>query len=642
MWTSADLAVAAAARPEAVAHLGLRTTSPVVAEALGLAATGGLLTASELLERLGGSAADGTGSAGLTTALGEAVTAPPVAAGLALLWCGRGDEAPLRAGAALYRWLAATGELAALHPVHHHAAGQGLYLAGEHDALRQLLPELGKMPDDVRHYLETDLAHPRPGAQDQQAHRRWEALLSARFVEHGLSPLAVGPQGHSPHLFDHLRGTVAPGRVHGPLVTVVIPCFRPDEGLFTSVASIAGQTYADLEIVLVDDASGPEHRELIAAAADLDPRARVLTLEQNGGSYLARRAALAASTGALVTTQDADDWSHPERMEQQVALLHEHPEAPASRSQAVRAKDDLTHQWFGYRALRANASSLMVRREVLETCGSFLPIRKSADSEYAERVQHLLAKVADTRTPLAVTRLRTGSLSRGDFSYQWSHPDRIAFRGTYRAWHRSLRASGATDVPPYAMPEVPQAFGRGIPQAVTLPTEVDVCLLGDFSDPPASGGRRSRRRLLDRLSGRRVGLWHVERPRALTRARPEMHPGWFDLVVATPDLHLVTRTQHCRVGTVVVLDPSALLLSTAQATTVHADRVEVVLDEAALAPSPSGLPPDLLGVSDACHDWWGLRPTWVTGPDAPAEESRLRDTLPGLPVEPGLLAARHA
>ena len=48
--------------------------------------------------------------------------------------------------------------------------------------------------------------------------------------------------------------------------------------------SIISQTWADLEIVIVDDASGPEHADLFAEAAALDPRARVLTMPRNGGA----------------------------------------------------------------------------------------------------------------------------------------------------------------------------------------------------------------------------------------------------------------------------------------------------------------------------------------------------------------------
>lgn len=621
LWTTAELAWTAHERPDAVATLGLRTTSGHAADALALAATAGRFTAEEL-------------RADLPRCLDRAVTDPEALAGLALLWSALGPPQTLAAGASAYRWLHGRGELpAAVH--HHQGAAQAAFLAGRPQDVRAMLPSLDLLPPVVRHYLDVDLAHPLLTAGADPV--AWQQLLSAPFVEQGLAPVTVAQDSTWEHLFDRLRAR-APRTVHGPLVTVVIPCWRPDEGLLTSVASITGQTYADLEIVLVDDASGPGYEDLFAQACG-DERVRLLRMPINGGSYLARRAAIAEAAGSLVTTQDADDWSHPERIERQVAALQDHPAAPASRSLAVRAKDDLTHQWFGYPAVRDNASSLMVRRSVMDRVGTFLPIRKSADSEYAERLAHLVGPVVDTGTPLAVTRLRTGSLSRGDFSYQWHHPDRVVFRGAYRAWHRAL-AAGTSRPTDADMPQVPVPFARGPAQVPTPPPELALCLVGDLSAAPGQhpwaddllGGQRSAAGL-----PAAVGLWHLESPLARTRSRREMHPGWFDLLTARDDLHVLTRTHPCRVGTLVVLDPSVLLLAQAQPTAVRAEEVLLGLDERSLTPGPSGLPTDVLGAAQAVRDWFGVPPRWVAGPGA--QVGAILEAVPGLDVEPWPFAA---
>lgn len=611
LWTAAGLARRAREHALAVAQLGLRTRHPAAGDALALAASGGRLVATEL-------------ATALDDGLREVSDAEALAA-LALLWSADREGVRQSSGARAYRWLL---EQARLPPsrVHHQAAGQALYLAGQFEVLRAWLPTLDRLPDVVRDDLTADLAHPAlsaaPGQPAPEA--TWLELLSRRFYRAGLTPLRLHPETTG-HLFDRLGALPPPAAPGGPLVTVIIPAYQPDEGLVNSVASITAQSYPDLEIIIVDDASGPAYADLFERVAATDERIRVLTMARNGGSYLGRRAAIQQSRGDLITTQDADDWSHPQRIEHQVAILADQPAAPASRSLAVRAKDDLTHQWFGYPSVRPNASSLMVRREVMDRLGTFLPIRKGADSEYAERLVALAAPIADTGTPLGITRLRVGSLSRADFSFQWHHPDRVVFRGSYRAWHRSLRL-GSRRPTDEQMPEVPAAFTRGLERVPVPPREYAVILLADLSGPPAGAAHAA----VTRPSAGPIGLWHVESPSATRPGRAEMHPDWFDLALERSDVHVVSRTEQVHTRAVLVLDLPALTLASAQPATVSTDQVLLALSGDLAVPGPGTMPVDLLGAADAAARWWGRPPRWTLAPGA--DETEVREAFPGLTI----------
>lgn len=690
------------AAPVALAHVALRTKSEAALEALASLATGGRHTAAQVV---------------LTP--GAAMGPPEHVAALALALAGRAsDEEELAAGASLYEHVWHQGALPTLSGVHHQGLGQSCFLAGRDALLRQALPDLTRLHPQVRHYLETDLAgrerlrpdaghRPSPhqhGAHQQQAHEQWERLLSTFFVDAGLEPVRVSapsPDRPAPtQLFDHLTtgesvgGPVAASVTGGPLVTVIMPCYRPDEGLLTSVASLRDQSWADLEILVVDDHSGPDYDDIFAQALALDERARLIRMERNGGSYLARNAALSQAQGEFIAFQDADDWSHPRRIEHQASLLLAEPTAPASLSQAVRARDDLTHQWFGYRVIRDNASSLMARREVMEQVGPFVEIRKSADSEYAERLTTLVGEIANTGTPLAITRLRSGSLSRGDFTYQWAAPDRMAFKGSYRAWHRRLRAEGAgiagpghdgaghdgagldravldraegpgpgladrltgpALVPGQPVPfPVPRSFLRGLPLAPDW-ERLAVAFAGDFSEEPATPGAVPHARAVDHAVARaaepvaalaeatgpvvegagvseRVGLWHLESVPPVRTKRAEMHDGWFDRVAASNGrLVPLTRQEDVTIERLVVLDPRVLLLTGDQPCQVRVEAVDVWLTPEVVTPDDTSLPVDLLEVSDVCHGWWGLRPLWVAAPHlSNPEREALTHALPGM------------
>lgn len=94
--------------------------------------------------------------------------------------------------------------------------------------------------------------------------------------------------------------------------------------LRTAVDSVLDQTFADFELILVDDAASAATRDVLAAYDD--HRIRVIENERNLGLTKSLNRALEASKGRYIARHDADDWSHPERFERQVSYLDTHPD----------------------------------------------------------------------------------------------------------------------------------------------------------------------------------------------------------------------------------------------------------------------------------------------------------------------------
>lgn len=94
---------------------------------------------------------------------------------------------------------------------------------------------------------------------------------------------------------------------NAPLISVIVPVYGVEDYLDRCVESIAGQTYQNLQIILVDDGSPDRCPAMCDAWAETDNRIRVIHKE-NGGLSDARNAGLAIADGEYVSFVDSDDW----------------------------------------------------------------------------------------------------------------------------------------------------------------------------------------------------------------------------------------------------------------------------------------------------------------------------------------------
>ena len=98
------------------------------------------------------------------------------------------------------------------------------------------------------------------------------------------------------------------------LISVIVPIYKVEDCLEKCVRSIVGQTYTDLEIILVDDGSPDGCGAMCDAWAVRDNRIKVIHKE-NGGLSDARNAGLKIATGSLISFIDSDDWIEPDFFE---------------------------------------------------------------------------------------------------------------------------------------------------------------------------------------------------------------------------------------------------------------------------------------------------------------------------------------
>ena len=93
-----------------------------------------------------------------------------------------------------------------------------------------------------------------------------------------------------------------------PLISIIIPCFNAEKTLEKCLESVVQQSYANLEIIIIDDGSTDETSLIYNKFQSNDERILVLKL-QNSGVSKARNTGVKAATGDYICFVDSDDWA---------------------------------------------------------------------------------------------------------------------------------------------------------------------------------------------------------------------------------------------------------------------------------------------------------------------------------------------
>lgn len=108
-----------------------------------------------------------------------------------------------------------------------------------------------------------------------------------------------------------------------PAVSVLMSVYNGERFLREALDSVLGQTFADFEFIVVDDASTDRSAAILAEVTD--PRLHVLRQQRNAGLVEALNLAASQASGALLARMDADDVAKPERLALQVLRFQQQP-----------------------------------------------------------------------------------------------------------------------------------------------------------------------------------------------------------------------------------------------------------------------------------------------------------------------------
>jgi glycosyltransferase involved in cell wall biosynthesis len=122
-----------------------------------------------------------------------------------------------------------------------------------------------------------------------------------------------------------------------PLVSVIIPTYNRSRYIAEAIRSVQGQTHTDVEIIVADDGSTDNTRDIVSK---FDPGVTYLQLPHRGQPAATRNAGLRAAEGEYVAFLDSDDLFLPGKLALQLGALEQHPEAGLAYSNGYFFRDD--------------------------------------------------------------------------------------------------------------------------------------------------------------------------------------------------------------------------------------------------------------------------------------------------------------
>ena len=127
-------------------------------------------------------------------------------------------------------------------------------------------------------------------------------------------------------------------------VSVVIPCFNYGRYLAEAVQSVLAQSLRDVEVIVVDDGSTDDSRDVAESliAAHADASIRLIAQTNSGSPGHTRNVGIAAAVGDYIVCLDADDRLHPDYLARCAAALDAHPDAAIAYGDLQMFGDDDT------------------------------------------------------------------------------------------------------------------------------------------------------------------------------------------------------------------------------------------------------------------------------------------------------------
>jgi glycosyltransferase involved in cell wall biosynthesis len=105
------------------------------------------------------------------------------------------------------------------------------------------------------------------------------------------------------------------------LVSIIMPSYNSAKYISEAIESVIAQTYTNWELVITDDCSTDNSRDIIKQYAETDSRVKLFCLNENSGAGVARNNSIKEAKGRFIAFLDSDDRWMPNKLEVQIKFM---------------------------------------------------------------------------------------------------------------------------------------------------------------------------------------------------------------------------------------------------------------------------------------------------------------------------------
>lgn len=496
---------------------------------------------------------------------------------------------------------------------------EALQSLGRHDEASELMEEFA-FHDEMPHQ-ETLIKCNRIASESTDVvttNPAWIDLLNSMYAKAGFLTLSVRPNSSVDALQNFYCQDVP--EIRGVTVSVLMPTRNGSDRIGVAVESVLTQSWRNIELIIIDDASDEEHwKRIVEDYGNID-RVKLFRLEHPSGAYVARNYGLEHCTGEFVTVHDDDDWSHPQKIEIQVKEMLDNPDFVGCMSFQSRIGSDgqflriNDNPEFNQR----NYSSLLVRTKEVRQLGGWANLSRGADAEFHDRIKAITGRTVSgvDGPPMSFTKARQGSLTDGEISKGALDFSRQALGASYPEWHSRLRKDSNliyhSSKYPYPVPE------SMIPGHDLYATEYDVVYATDFRFKGGNSSLVAQEIAAASQLGLRVAVAQFDSP--VLRSRPPMNAKVFDTLMEH-NVPLVSFADNICVSLLVLRHPTILQYAENIRSQMKVSRSVIVANNAPMGADGSDAVYDMETCVSNCRQSFGVEPEVVP------ESAQIRELL---------------